>query len=293
MSFILGLLAAIYIVCAFLPKQFDLPSGLFKIGAGIFAVLTLLFALNPFVIIDGGKRGIVTRLGAIQPTELQEGLNIINPLFEKVDQWDVRVFKSQVKSDSVSSDLQTIGTESALNYHVDPDKAAELKQKVGSNFADVIIAPVIQESLKASTAKYAIQELTANRALVRDAAKALIVAKLAPYYIKVDDYSILNFDFSDKFEAAIEAKQVSEQRAEQAEFELQKVEIDSQQALARAKAEAEGLKAQREQITDGLLELRRIENQAKYLDKWNGQLPSTLITHDKPNIMGLPMNLGK
>lgn len=288
MSFILGLLAAIYIVCAFLPKQFDLPSGLFKIGAGIFAVLTLLFALNPFVIIDGGKRGIVTRLGAIQPTELQEGLNIINPLFEKVDQWDVRVFKSQVKSDSVSSDLQTIGTESALNYHVDPDKAAELKQKVGSNFADVIIAPVIQESLKASTAKYAIQELTANRALVRDAAKALIVAKLAPYYIKVDDYSILNFDFSDKFEAAIEAKQVSEQRAEQAKFELQKVEIDSQQALARAKAEAEGLKAQREQITDGLLELRRIENQKLAIDKWDGSVPHYMMGNSTPFIQLTP-----
>lgn len=288
MSFILGLLAAIYIVCAFLPKQFDLPSGLFKIGAGIFAVLTLLFALNPFVIIDGGKRGIVTRLGAIQPTELQEGLNIINPLFEKVDQWDVRVFKSQVKSASVSSDLQTINTESALNYHVDPEKAAELKQKVGSDFADVIIAPVIQESLKASTAKYPIQELTANRALVRDAAKALIIAKLAPYYIKVDDYSILNFDFSDKFEAAIEAKQVSEQRAEQAKFELQKVEIDSQQALARAKAEAEGLKAQREQITDGLLELRRIENQKLAIDKWDGSVPHYMMGNSTPFIQLTP-----
>lgn len=288
MSFILGLLTAICIVCAFLPKKFDLPSGLFKIGAGIFAVLTLLFALNPFVIIDGGKRGVVTRLGAIQPTELQEGLNIINPLFDKVDQWDVRVFKSQVKSASVSSDLQTINTESALNYHVDPEKAAELKQKVGSDFADVIIAPVIQESLKASTAKYPIQELTANRALVRDAAKALITAKLAPYYIKVDDYSILNFDFSDKFEAAIEAKQVSEQRAEQAKFELQRVEIDSQQAIARAKAEAEGLKAQREQITPELLELRRIEMQAKAIEKWTGEVPQYMMGNSTPFIQLTP-----
>mgnify|MGYP000346599460 FL=1 len=288
MSFILGLLALICIVCAFLPKQFDLPSGLFKIGAGIFGVLTILFALNPFVIIDGGKRGVVTRLGAIQSIELQEGLNIINPLFDKVDQWDVRVFKSQVKSASVSSDLQTINTESALNYHVDPEKAAELKQKVGSDFADVIIAPVIQESLKASTAKYPIQELTANRALVRDAAKALIIAKLAPYYIKVDDYSILNFDFSDKFEAAIEAKQVSEQRAEQAKFELQRVEIDSQQAIARAKAEAEGLKAQREQITPELLELRRIEMQARAIEKWHGDVPQYMMGNSTPFIQLTP-----
>ena len=288
MSFLLFLLAAVCVVCIFLSEQLNMPKSLFKIGAGLFTTAAILVVLNPFVIIDGGKRGVVTRLGAIQQTELQEGLNIVNPLFDKVDQWDVRVFKSQVKSASVSSDLQTINTESALNYHVDPDKAAELKQKVGSDFADVIIAPVIQESLKASTAKYPIQELTANRALVRDAAKALIIAKLAPYYIKVDDYSILNFDFSDKFEAAIEAKQVSEQRAEQAKFELQKVEIDSQQALARAKAEAEGLKAQREQITDGLLELRRIENQKLAIDKWDGSVPHYMMGNSTPFIQLTP-----
>lgn len=288
MSFILFLLAAVCVVCIFLSEQLNMPKSLFKIGAGLFGTAAILVVLNPFVIIDGGKRGVVTRLGAIQPTELQEGLNIVNPLFDKVDQWDVRVFKSQVKSASVSSDLQTINTESALNYHVDPEKAAELKQKVGSDFADVIIAPVIQESLKASTAKYPIQELTANRALVRDAAKALIIAKLAPYYIKVDDYSILNFDFSDKFEAAIEAKQVSEQRAEQAKFELQKVEIDSQQALARAKAEAEGLKAQREQITPELLELRRIEMQAKAIDKWTGEVPQYMMGNSTPFIQLTP-----
>lgn len=288
MSFILFLLAAVCVVCIFLSEQLNMPKSLFKIGAGLFGTAAILVVLNPFVIIDGGKRGVVTRLGAIQPTELQEGLNIVNPLFDKVDQWDVRVFKSQVKSASVSSDLQTINTESALNYHVDPEKAAELKQKVGSDFADVIIAPVIQESLKASTAKYPIQELTANRALVRDAAKALIIAKLAPYYIKVDDYSILNFDFSDKFEAAIEAKQVSEQRAEQAKFELQKVEIDSQQAIARAKAEAEGLKAQREQITPELLELRRIEMQGKAIEKWDGSVPQYMMGNSTPFIQLTP-----
>ncbi len=272
----------------FFARQIDLPKSWFKLGGGAFSFLALVVALNPFYIVDGGHRGIVTKLGAIQNTELEEGLNIVNPLFDHVEQWDVRVFKLQVKSPSASLDLQTIQTESALNYHVDPSNAAELKQKVGLNYADIIIAPTIQESLKAATAKYPIQELTAKRAIVRDEAKALIVAKLAPYYIKVDDYSILNFDFSDKFEAAIEAKQISEQRSEQAKFELEKVQIDSQQALARAQAEAEGLKAQREQITEGLLELRRIENQRLAIEKWSGNVPTYMMGGSTPFIQLTP-----
>ena len=291
MNFLLSLFVLLAIVCfvgIFFARQIDLPKSWFKLGGGAFSFLALVVALNPFYIVDGGHRGIVTKLGAIQNTELEEGLNIINPLFDHVEQWDVRVFKLQVKSPSASSDLQTIQTESALNYHVNPSKAAELKQKVGANYADVIIAPTIQESLKAATAKYPIQELTAKRAIVRDEAKALIVAKLAPYYIVVDDYSILNFDFSDKFEAAIESKQVAEQRSEQAKFELEKVQIDSQQALARAQAEAEGLKAQREQITEGLLELRRIENQRLAIEKWSGNVPTYMMGDSTPFIQLTP-----
>lgn len=80
----------------FFARQIDLPKSWFKLGGGAFAFLSLVVALNPFYIVEGGHRGIVTKLGAIQNTELEEGLNIVNPLFDHVEQWDVRVFKLQV-----------------------------------------------------------------------------------------------------------------------------------------------------------------------------------------------------
>ena len=44
------------------------------------------------------------------------------------------------------------------------------------------------------------------------------------------------------------------------------------------------LKAQKQEITSDLLELRRIENEAKWIEKWNGNLPSTMLGDNVPMV---------
>ena len=44
--------------------------------------------------------------------------------------------------------------------------------------------------------------------------------------------------------------------------------------MASAKAEADALALQRQQITSDLLALRRIENEREAIRKWDGKLPS-------------------
>lgn len=285
---IIGLVTAVWVASFF----FELSKGVRNAAHAVQAVNVALFLLvtifNSYYIVDGGNRGIVSTLGAIQMKELEEGLNWVNPYTDSVDQWDVRVAKSTTKSSTFSSDMQTIETESTLNYHPKPNMVAELKQSVGSDYADRIIAPVVQEALKAVTAKYSIQQLAAERNTVRDQAKDLIVQKLAPYGIVIDNYAITNFNFSDKFEAAIEQKQVAEQAAEKAKFDLEKVKTDAQQAIARAEAEAAGLKAQKEQITPELLKLRQIEVEKIKWERWDGVLPRTLMDSKTPVMMNMP-----
>jgi len=59
----------------------------------------------------------------------------------------------------------------------------------------------------------------------------------------VDDFSIVNFRFSQQFEAAIESKQIAEWRARKAQRDLERIKIEADQKIARAKAEAESLMA--------------------------------------------------
>ena len=85
--------------------------------------------------------------------------------------------------------------------------------------------------------------------------------------------SITDFKFSKVFSDTIEQKVVMSQQAERAQRELEKVKFESEQAVVKARAEAEGLRAQK-QITDMLLRLRMVENERAAIAKWNGSLPA-------------------
>lgn len=249
-----------------------------------YLLLMIMMSLNPFITVKGGHRGIVSTWGAIQHTELGEGIHWVFPIAQQVEQWDVRTFKAQVVSNTVSNDLQKVVATTALNYHVQPDRVSELKQSTGNSFPSVIIEPAMQEAIKLATAQYSIQDLMAKRNEVRDTAKEILRKKLVHYFIIVDEFTIVNFDFSDKYEAAIEAKQISEQTAEKAKFDLEKVKTDSEQKVAQARAEAEALRMQKEQITPELLELRRIEMQKAAIEKWKGDVPQYMMGTATPFI---------
>lgn len=52
--------------------------------------------------------------------------------------------------------------------------------------------------------------------------------------------------------------------------------------IENAKAEAEVMRQQNQEITDKTLELKRLEVQQKLIEKWNGQLPSTTLGNNIP-----------
>jgi prohibitin 2 len=146
-----------------------------------------------------------------------------------------------------------------------------------SYYQSKVIDPAIQESVKAATAQFTAEQLITQRPLVSQSIKEVLLQRLAPRGILVEELSITEFNFSPEFSRAIEAKQVAEQDALRAERELRRVQIEAQQRVAQAEAdakakivvaqaEAESLRLQREVISPALLQLR-------YIEKWNGVLP--------------------
>lgn len=127
--------------------------------------------------------------------------------------------------------------------------------------------------VKAITARYNAVELITQREKVRDEIKGLLKSRLLNYNIVVDDFSIVNFKFSKQFEQAIEAKQTAEQFALKAQRDLERIKIEADQKMASAKAEAESLRLQKENVTPQLLKLRQIEASIKAIEKWDGHLP--------------------
>ena len=247
--------------------------GFAKIVGIIIALALIVLILNPFVMVGPGERGVVLNFGAVQPMVLGEGLHLRIPLVQKVIKMDVKIHKSQTGAESVSKDLQDTHSTVAVNYHILPDKANWVYQSIGREYKERIIDPTVQEVVKAVTARYTAVELITQREKVRAEIKELLKQRLVSYNINVDDFSIVNFKFSQQFTQAIESKQTAEQYALKAQRDLERIKIEAEQKIAQATAEAEALRLQKANVTPELIRLRQIEASMKAIEKWDGHMP--------------------
>ena len=241
---------------------------------GVVILLLLLWALAPFGTVPAGHRGVMTTFGSPSDTVLSEGIHFRIPIAQKINLVNVSIQKGEGEGDAASRDLQTVHTRVALNYHVKPEGAVSVFRDLGNEPGTRIIIPAVQEAVKAVTARFTAEELVAKRTDVRDQIMAQLRERLARHAVVVDEFSIVNFNFSKSFNDAIEAKTTAEQLKLKAERDLQRIEVEAKQRVAQARAEAESLAVQRQQVTPELIRLREMENQRMAIEKWDGKLPN-------------------
>jgi len=233
----------------------------------LIGVLVLVVLWSSFGTVRAGYRGVLTQFGAVAGVK-NEGLFVKLPFIQGVVKMNVQTQKEQVDAASASKDLQTVHTTIALNFSIKPESVGEIYKTVGLEFKVKIIDPAIQESVKAVTAQFTAEELITKRESVREDIKNLLAEKISQRGMSVEDMNIVNFDFSDSFNSAIEAKVTAEQNALAAKNKLEQVKFEAQQRIAEAegKARAISIEAQALLQNSNVLELRAIE-------KWNGVLP--------------------
>lgn len=239
---------------------------------GFFAVafFLLVSGCSTVYTVDAGERAIVLTWGSISSV-VDDGLHIKIPYMQSVKVVDVRTRKAHAPATAASSDLQRVQTEVALNYHLDPDKLSEIYTRSGLEVEPTLIDPRIQEVVKAVTAKYQADKLLQQREAVKAEIEQMLKIALAPYHVIVEAVQITNFQFSEQYEAAIEAKQTAEQNAQKAKNDLERIKVEAEQKVATARAEAEAIRIQSEAIkAQGGAEYVQL----KAIEKWNGQLPT-------------------
>ncbi|MEG4322946.1 MULTISPECIES: prohibitin family protein [unclassified Microcoleus] len=242
---------------------------LYTLGGIIFIIAALI--LKPFAIVGAGQRGVIMRFGKVDNAILDEGIHPIFPIVTSVKTLSVRVQKTDLKADAASKDLQKISTDLAINWNIDPAKVNQVFQQVGDEeqIVNSILSPAISEVLKAATSKKTAEEIITKRTELKTEIDNSLKKRLAPYGIIIRDVSLVNFGFSPEFSKAIEAKQIAEQEAKQAEFTVKKATQDAQAQINRAKGQAEAQRLQRQTLTPEILQQQAIE-------KWNGQFPTVM-----------------
>mgnify|MGYP002707735563 CR=1 FL=1 len=245
------------------------------LSAMILIIITIFF--SSITTIPTGYVGVKTKFGQVQQTMIQEGLNFKAPFVEKIVRIDCRIQKCEYTMEASSKDLQKISNiKIAVNYNVDKAKANELYQEIGEDFKGIIVEPAIYESVKQGMSRYTAEELVTKRSEVANMIMELLVNKLETKGIKITALNIIDLSFSKEFDDAIEKKQITEQQTQQAKNELEKAKIENKKKIENAKAEAEVMKQQNQQITDKTLKLKELEVQEEMIKKWNGTLPTTI-----------------
>lgn len=241
------------------------------IVSGAIIVIALLIIGGIFVQIGPGQRGVLMTFGAVNNGVLDPGLHFKLPFVQSVARMDVQVQNSQAAETAASLDLQNVSTTVATNWHILPADAEWVYQHIGgeSDLVDKIIRPAISNSVKAVTAHYNAEDLIIHRDAVRDQIQAQITSALQPYRVVVDSVNITDFHFGDEFAQAIERKQIAQQRALQAQYELQQAKVLAQQRVVEAEAQSQAQKLLQQTLTPEVIQQQAIA-------KWDGHLPSVV-----------------
>lgn len=249
--------------------------------AAVIIVIAIILSFS-IVIVPAGSTGVVMTLGKVSDNVMQEGLHFKVPFVQNVAIISNKIQKQEVQANAVSKDLQTVESEIAVNYRVGLDSSANIYKNIGERYEEIVLLPAVQESMKSVSAKYTAEELITLRAQVGEEIKASLEEKVSEYGIVIEKFSIVNFDFSEEFNEAIEAKQVAEQNLIKTKTEQEQAiviaEAEAQKKLIAAQAEADAItaKAQAQADANKLLAESLSDNVVEYekIQKWDGKLPT-------------------
>ncbi len=273
---VIGLI--IGIILAFLTVVFENKAWL--VPAFVTPLLLSVF-LSTFTIISAGHIGVQVTLGEVNMNTFNEGVHFVNPLSD-IQNVDVRVVKAELKNANAGTkDLQVVHTDIVVNYRIDGTKAAHIYKEFGLELEDKILLPAINESFKAITAHYNSEELITKRDEVSNGITQALQNKVAKYGLVISEISLVNFGFSSQYQAAIESKVIATQQKLKAEQDLSRITVEAEQAVAKAKGEAEAIRIQSQAITS---QGGKDYVQLKAIEKWDGKLPVTMAGNATPMI---------
>ena len=251
------------------------------LGAIIVLIIIGVVASSSVKIVDAGNRGILTHWSAVDLTSppLDEGIHFVIPFQDEVIQMEVRTLKYDTSTRSASKDLQTVQTTVTVNYHPDPEKVHILYKEIGMNYENRVIQPAIDETVKQVSANYNAEELITKRPLVKADIENAIRERLEAFYVQTEVISITDFEFSPLFAKAIESKVEAEQKAQKAENDLIRIEVEARQLeaqavglaaanIAEATGEAEAISIINRALSSNPFYLEWLKTQA-----WDGRLP--------------------
>ncbi len=166
-----------------------------------------------------------------------------------------------------------ITLDTSLLFHLDPQKAADVYQKIGPNYVNVVIEPNLRSAIRSATAAHNANALyTGAREEVALQVQKELAAQLGPRGILVENILLRDVQLPAMLKSSIEAKQQAEQDALRMTFVLQKEKQEAERKRIEAQGIADFQRIVAQGISPQLLEWKGIEATEKLASSPNAKV---------------------
>lgn len=257
--------------------------------AGAYTLFIALLIAGTIAYVPAGHRGVVMDAGSgVSMNERGEGLALVVPFWQRVHNMNVRTQVYEYTSFIQTEDLQEVTLPLAINYHVDPTRAAEVFQDIGHEYAATVIDNAAFQASTEAAGLIEATDIARSRAKLVVDIQIILKQRLEVRGIIIEFVSVKDAVFDEEFLGSVKAKVIADQRAEESERLVVVAENEALQAIKTAEGEAKAISinaaAKREEQT--LLGMSA--TQYVWFKTWDGTLPTTLLGTDAEFIVNLP-----
>lgn len=255
-----------------------------------------------------GAQDIPVRTGWVFYSPLKTQI-IEFPTFVQTVKWTSDTHEGKPLNEELvfnSREGQEVKSDVSLSYAIDSAKVPDFYVKYRADdlekFTHGILKDIVRNSLNEVASTYTLEDIYGeNKARFLAESRAKVQAHVAPVGVVIQQFGFIGKPrFSSAIEQAIIQKTQAITEAERArnqlavtQAEMAKIvaqaEGEAKSAIERARGEAEANRLRQASLTPQLLELRRLENDRARIERWNGELPRTVITGGKEGfLLNLP-----
>ena len=167
----------------------------------------------------------------------------------------------------------------SMSFQKDKLPAMYAKYRKGENeIRSIVVKNSLRDALNKTASGMTAEEIYSSRKVeLLDKATAMVRADLSPHGIVIESISLIGGVRPPKaIVEALNSKVEATQKSQQRENELRTAEAEAKKAIAQATGEAEANRLREQTASPAVIELKRLENQAAWITKWDGKLPTTV-----------------
>ena len=244
----------------------------------------LIFAFGSWFTVAEGERALLTTFGKASNHIYEAGLHVKLPLIQDVKTFDVKTIRADFKTSTYTKDIQTANIVVSYSYNLISNDIVETYKTYGNQWQERILYPNLEQAVKAEVGTWNADQMVANRDKVASNILSSLQARMIEhsYPVSITNFQMINIDYSDQFEQAIEKKVVAEQAALEEANRTKQVEQTAKQKVVAAKAEAESMRIR----ANALANNPKLVNY-EFVQKWDGKLPQIMTGDSMPILMNL------